>query len=84
MKHTVHVFAVVRVKCEGVEADNHENAVEKARDCFADLYNLFDTKNLKHIPDGITDVKFGEEFSYFLVDEDGDTEFERTTWHDIK
>ena len=98
MKHNVHVFAVVRVKVEGIEAESHDDAVKKAMEQFHDLYDLFDTQNFRHLPEGVTDVEFGEEFSHFLVDEvdlsrrsNGQTgaeaedpEFERSTWHDAK
>ena len=84
MKHDVHVFAVVRVKCAGIEAESHDESVKKAMEQFHDLYDLFDTQNFRHLPEGVTDVEFGEEFSHFLVDEEGDQEFARSTWHEGK
>jgi hypothetical protein len=84
MKHDVHIFAVVRVKRAGVEAENHDDAVKKAMEKFHDLYELFDTRNIRKLPDGVIDVEFGEEFSHFLVDEEGDREFECSTWHEGK
>jgi len=84
MKHNVHVFAVVRVKVDGIEAESHDDTVKKAMERFHDLYDLFDTQNFRHLPEGVTDVEFGEEFSHFLVDEEGDQEFARSTWHEGK
>lgn len=84
MKHNVHIFAVVRVKRAGIEADNHDKAVQKAVEQFHDLYDLFDTRNIRRLPDGVIDVEFGEEFSHFLVDEEGDREFAHSTWHEGK
>ena len=84
MKHDVHLFCVVRVKCAGVEAESHDEAVKKAMEQFHDLYDLFETRNFRRMPEGITDVEFGEEFSHFLVDEAGAEDFSDSTWHDAK
>ena len=84
MKHDVHLFAVVRVKCAGIEADSHDAAAKKAMERFHDLYGLFETGNFRRMPDGMTDVEFGEEFSHSLVDETDDPEHGRSTWHDAK
>ena len=98
MKHNVHLFCLVRVKCPGIEAESHDAAAKKAMERFHDLYGLFETANFRHLPEGMTDVEFGEEFSHFLVDEADlsrrsngqtgaeadDTEHGRSTWHDAK
>ena len=84
MKHDVHLFAVVRVKCPGIEAESHDDAVKKAMEQFHELYELFETRNLRHLPEGITEVEFGEEFSHFLVDDAGSEDFSDSTWHDAK
>jgi hypothetical protein len=84
MKHDVHAFCLVRVKRAGIDADNHDDAVEKAMEQFQDFYDLFNTRNIRTLPDGVIDVEFGEEFSHFLVDEKGDQEFARSTWHEGK
>ena len=84
MKHDVHIFAVVRVKRAGIEAGSHAAAVKQAMEQFQDLYELFATPNLRRLPEGVTDVEFGEEFSHFLVDEADDPEHERSTWHNAK
>ena len=82
MKHDVHLFAVVRVKCSGIEAESHDAAVKKALEQFQELYGLFESRNFRRLPDGVTDVEFGEEFSHFLVDAAGAEEFSGSTWHD--
>jgi len=83
MKHDVHMFAVVRVKCVGIKAESHDAAVQRAMDRFQELYSLFETRNFQSLPNGVTDVEFGEEFSHFLVDDDtGAEEFSGSTWHD--
>jgi len=98
MKHDVHLFCVVRVKCTDIEAESHDAAAKKAMERFHDLYGLFDTANFRQLPEGMTDVEFGEEFSHSLVDEADlsrrsngqtgaeadDPEHERSSWHDAK
>jgi hypothetical protein len=84
MKHDVHLFCLVRVKCSGIEAESHDAAAKKAMERFHDLYGLFETANCRQLPEGMTDVEFGEEFSHALVDEADDREHERSTWHDAK
>ena len=84
MKHDVHLFCLVRVKCAGIEAESHDAAAKKAMERFHDLYGLFETANLRQLPEGMTDVEFGEEFSHFLVDVAGVEDFSDSTWHDAK
>jgi len=84
MKHDVHLFCLVRVKCGGIEADSHDEAARKAMERFHDLYGFFDTTNFQRLPEEITDTEFGEEFSHALVDEVDDPEHERSSWHDAK
>jgi len=98
MKHDVHLFCLVRVKCGGIDAESHDAAAKKAMERFHDLYGLFETGNFRRMPDGMTDVEFGEEFSHSLVDEADlsrrsngqtgaeadDPEHGRSTWHDAK
>ena len=81
-KCNVHLFAVVRLKREGIRARSHEEAVQKAQALFDQLYDTFDGRNLRRLPSQVTAVEFGEEFSHFLVDETNDPGFERSTWHD--
>jgi len=49
---------------------------------FNELYDLFETANIRRMPEGVTAVEFGEEISHFLVDEADDPEFAKCTWHD--
>ncbi len=82
MKHNVHLYALVRLKVPGIEAANHQQALEKARELFPELYGLFTERNLRSVPAAISDIEFAEEISHYLVDEDGDKEFAASTWHD--
>jgi len=82
MKHVVHLFVIVRLNQEGIEAESHEQAVHVAQGLFDDLYCTFQRNNVRYLPEGVTDIEFGEEFSHFLVDEENDPEHEKSTWHD--
>lgn len=76
--YDVHCYAVVRVKIEGIEADNMEAAIEEA--CSRDgWYKQFD----EFVPDririeGATQVEYAEEINGFLVDVHGDTEYSKS------
>jgi len=72
VKYDVHLFPIVRVKVHGVEAGSQEEAIKKAEDStdFNDLFNK------------APDIEYAEEVAYYLVDEVGDEEYERTRWHD--
>ena len=80
-QHHVHIFVIVRLKTGPVEAETHEGAIEKAKEVFDDLYGLFEPANIRRLPPDLGTIEFGEEFSHFLVDEAGDDEFEKSTWH---
>ena len=84
MKHNVHIFALVRIKHTGIEAESHDEAARKVMERFHDLYELFETANFRRLPEGMTEVEFGEEFSHFLVDDAGAEDFSGSTWHDAK
>jgi hypothetical protein len=71
MKHTVWIFAVVRVKIPDVEAENHEDAMKKAEEN-TDLHAVLDR-------DGI---QFADEIDCFHVDEENDLEYEHSCWYD--
>jgi hypothetical protein len=60
------------VKVHGVEAGSQEEAIRKAEEStdFDDLFNK------------APDIEYAEEVAYYLVDEVGDEEYERTGWHD--
>ena len=72
MKYDVHLFPIVRVKVHGVEAGSQEEAIKKAEES-TDFDNLFNKA---------PDIEYAEEVAYYLVDEVGDEEYERTRWHD--
>lgn len=68
MKYRVHVYAVVRVPLE-IEADTQEEAVKLA-------YASFVEDDIRN-----GEAEFAEELqNNYLVDEEGDTQYERSTW----
>jgi hypothetical protein len=73
--YDVHIYAVVRVKAPNVEAVSQEEAIRNAD---VDLYGLFDN----HAKSGEIETEYAEEQAYYLVDEAGDEEHERSRWHD--
>ena len=79
-KFHVHVYAVVRVLVPNIEADSQIEACEKA-DEMVDMTNLFG-----HVPfrPPVASVEFADEINGFLVDEDGDTEHEKSTSYDAE
>ena len=68
MEYKVHVYAVVKVPVE-VEAETQADAISKAVDS-VDWYTEFRGRQ-----------EWAEEMAYFLVDEVGDTDYERSQWH---
>lgn len=83
-KFDVHVFAVVRVKVVNIEAGSHAEAIELAEKKVWDCCRLFDGEY--HVPEhrvGIasTELADGEAPTSYLVDEQGDVEYERSKWY---
>ena len=69
MKYDAHIYATVRVKVCGVEANSQKEAIKKAENQ-TDLYETLGESG--HGTD------YAEEITGFLVDEEGDTEYQRT------
>ncbi|QOV96515.1 hypothetical protein [Novosphingobium sp. ES2-1] len=70
-KHSVHVYAVVRIKV-AVEAVGHQDAMTKAD---AELFG--NGLPVRLIPNtaAILDAEFADEVAGYLVDEEGDPEY---------
>ena len=72
-KYNVHVFAVVRVLYQDIEAESQIDAVAKAKDlAFKDLRHRFNND----------DIEFSEDISHYLVDEVGDEEYLNSEFYD--
>jgi hypothetical protein len=82
MKHNVHLYAVVRVKVSGIEADSHEEAIEIAEQR-VDMNMLFDGLQGPRAPD-IEYTEYADEITEFLVDEEGDEENEHSDYWKYK
>lgn len=71
MKYRVHLYAVVRVPVDDIEADSQLEAVEKAENGV----------NLHHELDHYGN-EWAEEIVYAMVDEEGDEEYDNSRWYD--
>jgi len=78
MIYDVHIFAEVRVKVPGIEANSQTEAIKKAEEQI-NLYNLFERE---HPTPQIEHTEWSERVTNYLVDEDGDTEHQKSTWYD--
>ena len=81
-KYTVHLYPIVRVTVSDVEADDQVEAIKKAEDMV--VYDaLFWARDPKY-PDfpAVTQVEYADDIDGYLVDEDGDTEHERSREYD--
>lgn len=74
-KYHVHVYPIVRVLVRDVEAESQVEAIKKAEER-VDLSRFFTGLN---IPTAGLTVQYADDLDGFLVDEDGDTEHERST-----
>lgn len=77
MKYDVHVYAIVRVKVTDIEAETQEAAVEKAENRVFELGEELFLRSYVPIED-IGHTEWAEDIHGFLVDEHGDSEYERT------
>ena len=68
MKYDVHIYATVRVKVCGVEANSQKEAIAKAEEQ-TDLY-----ETIGNCPG----ADYAEEITGFLVDQEGDEEYRHT------
>ena len=77
MKHNVHIFTVVRVTVEDVEASSQQEAVEAAIDR-VNFREIFDRKLPPGL--GVPYTEWAEEDSYYLVDEVHDDQYVNSKW----
>lgn len=72
----VHIFAVVRVKVAGIDANSQTEAIVKTEDS-VDLYRLFENRSAF----GVETTEFADEISFYRVDEVGDSTYERSCYY---
>ncbi len=78
MTHDIHIFAEVRVKVPGIEADSQTEAIKKAQQELVNLYQLFDKESpLPHV----AHTEWNEEFVGFLVDQANDPNYEQSQFY---
>jgi len=77
MKYDVHIFAIVRVKVARISAESQIEAIHKAEGS-VDLYTLFNK------PDSVNveTTEFADGISHYLVDEVGDSTYERSRFYE--
>ncbi|GEM_PF-3459221 len=84
MLHNVHLYAVVRVKVCGVDADSHQQAIAHAQDA-VDLDALLNQTLIgpqtteAELRETVTTIEYADEIVGALVDEHGDEEFLNST-----
>ena len=82
MLHDVHIYAIVRIKVEGVEATTHEEATDKAYEIVQnDLDDVLNDKNFRRLPPQVKDIEYADGVDGFLVVEPGDAAGDKDTWH---
>lgn len=81
-RHDVHILAVTRVKVRGVEAETDKAAIHKAMKS-VDLHDLLSRSEVGHgrLPAHVEDIEWNEEVVGYLVDHEGDEEFETSTYY---
>jgi hypothetical protein len=72
-KYDVHIYAVTRIKYEGIEASSQREAIEKAEEIFHPA-DVLDPRN----------SEFADEFAGFLVDEVGDLEHNKSCFYNAR
>lgn len=74
--YDVHIYAIVRVKRTGVPAESPEEAIKKA-ERMTNLDGMFNNHR-----DGDLATEYADDIDCFLVDEENDPEYEKSTWYD--
>lgn len=90
MKYDLHIYAVVRVRVDGIEAHSQQEVIRKAYTI--NLERIINRYNNTHadlrdfhtypLPNNVAYVEFGDEIQGFLVDEAGDADYSNSTVYD--
>lgn len=84
MQYNVHIYPVVRVRVDGVEAGSQQEAIDKA-ERGVDLYGLLLRDNpIKQHTDEyeVAVVEYADNIDGFVVDEVSDEEYRHTGHYD--
>lgn len=71
-KYNVHIYVVVRVRVDGIEADDMPSAITKAEET-QDFHTLFDCE--------ADNIEYAEDSDGYLVDVVGDGEYEQSRFY---
>ena len=82
MKYDVHLYATVRVKVSGIEADSMVEAIVQATKIGLDL--TFPTTNHPTFEGHRVYSEYADEVTYYLVDESDDEDHENSKWFNEK
>lgn len=78
-KYTVHIYTVVRVKMEPIEAASQRDAIKIAT-ARADMHSWVDYVPPRPLM-GVAEIEDAEEISGYLVDEEGDKEYHQSRFY---
>jgi hypothetical protein len=78
-KYHVHLYPVVCVTVRDVDADSQVEAIKKAEE-LVDLDKLFAGLGGPYV----ASMQYADKIDGFLVDEEGDTEYQKSTWYDAE
>jgi len=78
-KYHVHLYPIIRVTVRNVEAEDQVAAIKKAEELVG-MGQLFAGLPMPHRD--VDSMEYADELSGVLVDEDGDTEHQKSTWYD--
>jgi hypothetical protein len=79
VKYNVHLYAVVRVKVNDVEAESQTEAIDKAGS-MVNFNSLLDASRPSRV---VEYVEYADEVNTALVDEQGDEDYERSKFYKI-
>lgn len=82
MKYNVHLYALVRVKVNGIEAESQTEAIDKAEGLI-NFNDLFDDDHPSYARGVVDHIEYAEEIPHALVDEDGDRDYENSQLYDV-
>ena len=78
-KYHVHLYPIVCVTLRDVEAESQVEAIKKDEE-LVDLYKLFAGASPDH--PRVASIQYADALDGFLVDEDGDTQYNLSTTYD--
>jgi hypothetical protein len=86
LKYSVLVKRIVNVRVDGIDTDSQQKAIVEAdklefRQIIGEMRRQTSRKNADGTPIVVRYVEDGDETSSYLVDEEGDEEFNKSEWY---